>query len=288
VLEADPNYALAYAGLADCYSLLEQAWVLPPKEAFPKAKAYVKKALEIDDSLAEAHASLGLIAFKYDWDASAAERALRKAVELSPNYASAYHWLAIFLASVGRPAEGRQAARMAVELDPLALSVNMASVVVEFVARDYQKAMQLSEQVLKLHPESRLAQMPIAWSLEALGHYDEAIGYYLKGESVYTRFSTDDMGELREAAKIGGWEGFCRKHLELLKRRATRAYVPACEIAEDYARLGQTDEVFSWLERAYESHDARLCYLGADRAFDSVRDDPRMTDLLKRIGMQKL
>jgi tetratricopeptide (TPR) repeat protein len=283
VLKLDPEYSLAYSGLADCYNLLEQVWLLPPREAYPMAREMAKKALELDGSLAEAHASLGLVRFNYDYNTLTAEQELTTALRLKPNYPTAYHWYALVLASMSRFIEAKEMIRKAIELDPLSPAICTGAVFVEFLARDYDKAVELAENILDLNPEFQFVNLPMAWALAAKGRHEEAIKNHLQVEPSFGHLSEENYKQLKEAFKLNGREGYWSKNAELLEELAMSNYVPPTEIATSYSRLGDVDHVFEWLERAYEVRDSRLRFLEIDQAFDDYRDDPRMDSLLKRI-----
>ncbi len=283
VLKLDPEYSLAYSGLADCYNLLEQVWLLPPREAYPMAREMAKKALKLDGSLAEAHASLGLIRFNYDYNTLTAEQELTTALRLKPNYPTAYHWYALMLASMSRFIEAKEIIRKAIELDPLSPAICTGAVFVEFLARDYDKAVELAKNILDMNPEFQFVNLPMAWALAAQGRHEEAIRNHLQVEPSFGHLSEQNYKQLKEAFELNGREGYWSKNAELLEELALSNYVPPTEIATSYSRLGDADHVFEWLERAYEVRDSRLRFLGIDQAFDDYRDDPRMDSLLNRI-----
>ncbi len=284
-IEMDPGYALAYAGLADCYNLLTQAWVLSPKEAFPKAKAAALKALEIDEMLAEAHASLALIRLNYDWDLLSAERGFKRAIELNPSYATAHHWYAIYLMTIGQLDEAIVQIETAQELDPLSLILILAAALVFYHARQYDRAEVECRKVLDMDPNSVLANLGLSWIYEQKGMYEEAIKEHLKGEAFYARLSPVEIATLEQAYAVSGWEGFWQKHIELLRLQPKQSYVPASAIALDYVRLGEKDQAFEWLEKAYQERDAELRSLSSPM-FDSLRSDPRFTALLRKTGFK--
>jgi len=284
VIEANPTYALAYSGLADCYSLLEQAWVLPPNEAFPKAKAMALKALEIDDTLAEAHASMALVYNHYDWDRQSAEKEILRAIELRSNYATAYQWYAIVLSVSGRHDEACRAIQRALQLDPLSPIIGSAASTISFLARDFDTAEKQARAVLEDYPDFDFGNITLAWVLEQTGRLDEAVQNLLKEFSI-TQFSAESIEELDLAYKEEGWRGFWLKGVELLVERERHHYVPASSIASGYARLGDAEEIFKWLERALEQREPGMTFLHIDPCFDEIHGDPRYIDLINRIGM---
>ncbi len=287
VTEKDPGYALAYAGLADCYSMLEQARALPAKEAFPEAKEMAAKALEIDETLAEAHNSLAYVRWKYDWDWVGAEREFLRAIELNPNYATAHQWYAVYLAEMGRTDESIKEIKKAQELDPLSLIINVASASILTCARQYNQAIEQCQKVLDMDPNFSLTHLPLGWIYEQKEMYEEAIKEYLKAEAFFGRLSPEEVAALREAYAVSGWRGYWQKHLDILKQQSKQRHVAASDIAWDHVHLGEKDQAFKWLEKAYQERDPVLCSLKTDPIFDSLRSDPKFKALLKKMGLEK-
>jgi len=285
-IEKDPNFALAYTGLADCYSMLNQTWELSPVEAFPKAKALALKALEKDELLAEAHASLAFIAFNYDWDWPKAESEFRRAIELNPGYATAHHWYAFYLRSMKRTTEAIEEIRKAQTLDPLSLIIRAASAGILYAEGEFARAEEQCQEILNMDPASPLGHHARRLFYERRGMHDEAIKEYLEFADAWGFFNSHDFEALRKTYRESGCHAFWRKHVELLKQYAGQRYVPATSIALNYARLDELDQAFEWLERAYQERDPELIIHvfvpGCGRLFS----DQRFATLLKKIGLE--
>jgi len=287
VIEMDQGYALAYAGLADCYGMLVQALVLPPKDLFPKAKVAARKALEIDETLAEAHASLAFVNWHYDWDWVNAEREFKRAIELNPNYATAHQWYAMFLSQFGRLAEAISEIKIAQELDPLSSIITLASAWIPFLARQFDQTIKQCRKVLDRDPNFFLAHFLLGMVYEQRDMFVEAIEEYLKVESFFNVLNTEDVELLRETYAIKGWKGYLKMHLDILIQQSKKSYVPPYYIAADNLRLGDKNQAFKWLEKAYQERDKELCDIKMDPTFDSLRSDPRYKALLKKMGLEK-
>ena len=281
-INRDPNFALAHAGLADSYSLLAWAGMLSPKDGFPKAKEEASRALEVDDALAEAHASLALVGECYDWDWSGAEKEFKRAIELNPNYGTAHQWYANYLADLGRFDEALREAKRAQELDPLSLIINRDEGQVLYYARKYDEAIEQLRRTLAMDPNFKPARFSLNQVYEQKGMYREVV-----------REWQDEMrlaGNAEIAASMGqdytasGYRKILQTWLEGSEEIAKRKYVSSYAIAETYARLGQKAQAFEWLEKAYRDHDSRLVSLQVEPAFDDVRGDASFRDLLRRLG----
>jgi serine/threonine-protein kinase len=288
VIRKDPDYALAYAGLADCYSMLAQVYVLPPKEAFPKAKALASRALQIDETLAEAHTSLAFVLSTFDWDWAGAEREFRRAIELNPNYATAHQWFAMgLLVELGRTSEAIEEIHKALELDPLSLIINTAAGHVYLCAGREDKAVEQAEKILDMDSTFGFAHNILAFVNQRRGNYDEAVEGYLKGSSFAGFLSQQEVAILRETYASSGWTGFLRRQLEIMQFKAEQGQVLYYDIASLYARLDDTEKAIECLEKAYEEHDFSLSGLLTDHDFDRLRTDLRFTVLLKKIGLEE-
>jgi DNA-binding winged helix-turn-helix (wHTH) protein/TolB-like protein/Tfp pilus assembly protein PilF len=282
--EKDPSYALAYAGLADCYNLLSYYSVLPPKDSFPKAKAAALKALEFDSHLAEAHTSLALARMVYDRDWAGTESSYQRAIELSPNYATAHQWHAEYLAAMGRSEEAIQEIKRAQELDPLSLIINAAAGFVNYYARRYDQAIEQLQKMQELDPNFWPAHWFLGWSYLSQRRYEEAIDEFkqakaLSGESTGMRI------ELAHAYAVSGQRGEAQRIIGELMEQSKQSYVSPYGIAMIYVGLGEKDEAFTWLRKAYQERTWDLVYLKVDPKLDSLRTDPRLTDLLRQLNL---
>jgi TolB-like protein/Tfp pilus assembly protein PilF len=285
VIQKDPNYALAYAGLADCYSCLAQVYALPPKEALPKAKALAKKALEIDETLAEAHTSHALVLGWFDWDWVEAEKELRRAIELNPNYATAHHWFAFgLLMNLGRTSEAIEEINRALELDPLSLIINTAAGYVYLAVGREDKAIEQAEKILDMDSTFGFAYMILSDVNKRRGKYDEAVEGTLKVDSFYGLLSQQEVAILREAYASSGWTDYLRRRLEIMHSKAEQGRVLYYEIALLYACLDETEKAIEHLEKAYQEHDFNLSRLPTNDDFRKLRSNPRFVQLIKKMG----
>ena len=281
--EKDPNFALAHAGLAETYSLLGDAGYLPPKEAWPKAKAQAMEALRIDNTLAEAHTSLALVHEYADWNWSGAESEFKRAVELSPNSSTAHLWYGYHLAKMGRLEEATRELKKAQELEPLSLRINTAVGWQFYLRRQYDQAIDQLQKTLEMDPNFAHAR----WILEDVyvqtGMYKEFLAEEEKALSLAG--NTDLAASLGQEYKASGYQGVLLYRLGGLRELSKRGRVVSYAIAQIYARLGQKDQAFDWLKRAYEEHDSGIASLKVDPVFDSFRSDPRFQDLIRRLGL---
>ena len=279
-LERDPAYPLAYAGLADTYSLLANYFFLPPQEAFPRAKAAATKALEIDDTLAEAHASLAFARHHYDWDWSGAETEYRQALELNPSYATAHQWYAEYLTTVGRKEEAIAEIRRAQELDPLSLVIDANVGRLLYYTRQYDRAIEELQNTLRLDPNYFWAHVFLGMAFEQKGMYAEAIAEFQK---VAALSGGEPNVPLAHTYAASGRTDDARKMLDALQQRYGED-VESYFLGGIHAALGEKDEAFAWLEKAYDEHSFFLVFLPADPWFDPLRDDPRFQSLLRRMN----
>jgi len=285
VLELDSNYALAYSGLADCYSMLGQNYDIPLKDAISKAREMALKALSIDDALAEAHTSLALVLEDYDWNWKEAEKEFKKAIELNPNYATAHQWYGLFLMFIGRLDEAINETKKAQELDPLAPILGVAFACTLIAAHRYEEAEKVCYQLIDDDSNFIAPQFILAIINEATGEYDKAAKKYLKGLKSFDNFKNEDCEALRESFQLSGWEGYCRKSIDIYKQRDPSH--ASADIALNYFRLGEIDLAFEWLNKAYQKKDLNLLFIIRNNVYlDAVRSDPRYLKLMKKIGLE--
>ncbi|MCI0404002.1 MAG: protein kinase [Acidobacteria bacterium] len=283
-IEVDPAYTLAHVGLADSYNILGLYGVLPPKESFPRAKAAARRALELEETLGEAHASLAYGICYYDWDFPASLREFERALELSPAYAVAYQWHANVLLVIGRQAEAIAAVKRARELDPLSVVIQASVGWWLYYARQYDQAILEFRKAIELDPDFALAHLWLAWGLEQTGGCDEAVreselAVRLAGVTPYF------LGSLGYTYAICGRTRDAEKILRDLEELSRTAYVsPYCRAIVELG-LGRKEEALHWLERAFEDRTNWLVLLKADPKVDLLRDNPRFLDLLGRIGL---
>ena len=281
-IEQDPSYALAYAGLADCYAILVELEGSAPTELYPKVKAAAQKALDMDDSLAEAHTSLGA-AYEYEWNWTEAENQYKRAVELNPNYATAHHWYAAYLISRLRSSEAIREMQRALELDPLSLIVNTSMGRVLYGAGQYDRAIEQLKKTLDMDPNFAEAHFQLGMVYEQKRMFDEAIREFQKATDLYN----DPMMKawIARAYAMAGKKGEAERTLAEVKLLSKANYTSPYPMASIYAALGQKDAAFEWLERVYKDHSYYVVWLNIDRVFDGLRSDRRFQDLLDRIGI---
>jgi TolB-like protein/DNA-binding winged helix-turn-helix (wHTH) protein/Tfp pilus assembly protein PilF len=284
-IAVDPNYALAYVGVADSYTMLADYDWLPPSEAATKAKAAVTRALEIDDGLAEAHASLADIRRFYDWDWAGAEREYKRAIELNPNYVTAHQWYAEYLSAMGRHQQATREMERAQELDPLSVVVKSANGWVLLFARDYDKAIAQCQQVIEMDPSFGEVYSQLRRAYEQKGMYIEALAADEKFR-VFKRKGVHRTGRQPEARRFFGAKAYWRK-MRALTENDLRNNLEAARfrMAEIYAQLGQKDQAFEWLERSYKERSFWMPFLGVHPHLDPLRSDPRFSALMRRMNL---
>lgn len=277
----DPNYAPAYAGLADYY------WSNPellPGEAMPKAKEYVQSALQLDPDLAHAHTTLGAIHFYADWDWAAAEKEFKRAIELSPSDAEAHRMYSFYLAAMGRADQAIAEVQQAQQLDPLSIWTQITAGNVFYFTRHYDKAIEQCEKALELDPNSVGAYDCLGTSYLAEGKYEQAIEASQKASNLSSNDPARLVG-LGRAYALAGRKSDALTVLKQLHQMSSRTYVPPYFSATIYAELGQRDEAFAWLQKAFQGRDSYLTWLKVDAAIDPLRGDVRLQQLLRRIGL---
>jgi serine/threonine-protein kinase len=279
----DPNYSLAYAGLADCYNLLDEYGVAPAKEAFPKAKAAAQKALSLDDSLAEAHTSLAYCLAFYEWDWPAAEKEYRRALELNPGYATAHHWYGECLTVLGQRQKGIAHLRRAQALDPLSLIIRSIAGWAYYNAGQYDQAIELFHATLATDAQFVQAHSFLGWTYAQKGKYAEAIAEFQKAQLLDD--NPEFLGGIGYVYAVSGRKADAQHVLDELAKQSERRHVSPCLMAFIHAGLGQTDPAFRWLEKAYEERSAWLVYAKVDPKYENLRSDPRFVNLLRRVGL---
>jgi serine/threonine-protein kinase len=282
-IQKDARYALAYAGQADSYALLADFNVLPAREVLPKVKSVAAKALELDDTLAEAHTSLAWARF-HDWDWIGAEKEFKRAVELNPGYPTAHSWYGEYLMGLGRFDEALTEMSRAYELDPLSPVTNLALGSRFFYTRQYPKAIEQCQKTLTMDAAFVPAHVFLGRAYEQNGAYAEAIAELRKALDL-SEGGSNELAALADAYAVSHHASETGKLLEQLKERSRQTYVQPSLMASIYLGLGQKDQAFDWLQKAYEDRSAGLVYLKIDPAFDNIRSDPRFIDLLRRVGL---
>ena len=288
-LEQDPDYALAYASIAEVYTLLSMGFdILPNKDAMPKARDAAQKALELDPNLAEAYVSLGLVALSYDWDRKATKKYFQKAIELNPNSNSAHQWIEFYWTYMMADLDEATAhLERALELDPLNFLLKVRLGFMSIFKGDYDHALDQFKALLDFEPNFGLLYLSFATAYALKGDYDEALAYGEKmlevGPPVVAYVG--NMGWLYAAA---GKKEKAYELLAELEERSKKGYVSSFWTALIYLGLGEIDKTFEWLEKAFEERDGNMVYFTAPQIFDPVRADPRYKQLLIKMGHDNL
>ena len=280
----DPNYGAAYAGLADCYNMLVVYGRLEPKEGFPKAKEAAERALEIDESSAEAHSSLAFIKFRWDWDRSATEREFQTAIKLKPAYAPAHQWYSSYLVAVERFDEAIAEAKRTEELEPLSFVASSHLGWIYYLSGQNDKAIEQCRKILERDPSSFPARRYLGLAYEAKGMYTEAIAEFQTG--VKLSGSPLMLALLGHAYAVSGKTAEAKQVLSDLQQLQGQRYVSPYTVAAIYAGLGDQDQAFKWLETAVEGRDIWLMNLKVDPVFAKFRSQRKFTDILARIRLR--
>jgi len=285
-IDLDPTYALAYAGLADSYNLLAPYMVVSPKEAMPKAKAAAIRALEIDDTLGEAHNSLAFVRRYFDFDWLAAEKGSKRAIELNPNNATAHHWYALYLTGMGQLTEAISEIKRAQDLDPLSLIIATNVGWVYYYARQYDESVEHFKKALEMDPNFAQAHKRISLAYLQEGKCEEAMAELQKAVTL-SDGSTNMLTALAYGNAVCGKRQEALEIVDNLREQSSSKYVSSVDIAAIYCALGESDTVFMWLEKAYLERSSRLAYIKVDPKFESLHSDFRFTQYLARMGLEK-
>jgi TolB-like protein/Tfp pilus assembly protein PilF len=283
-IREDPRYALAYAGLADCYST-QSAWesgVRPPRAGFPKARKLASRAIDLDDRLAEAHTTLGYVNLHFSWDHTAAERDFQRAIALNSGYSVAHHWYSHLLTAAHRTAESLSESRRALDLDPLDLITNAHLAWHHYYAGEIPEMEASVAALRELYPEAHWSEFFLGWLRERQGRVQDAAAAFERAVTAAKGMLVMRTVAIRAAALAGRREE-ARAELGSLKEIARERYVAAYEIALIHAALEESDETFDYLDRAYEERSAWLVYLAVEPRLNSLRADPRFGSLLRRV-----
>jgi serine/threonine protein kinase/tetratricopeptide (TPR) repeat protein len=279
----DPTYALAYSGLADSYAVFAGFGSLSPKMAYPKAKEAAQKALQIDDTLAEAHASLAFINTIYDWDSPSAEKEFQRSIELNPNYATARSWYALTLAGTGRFEEAIAQAKRALTLDPVSMIANWNAGYIFYVARQYDNAIDQERKTLELDSHFVPAHAILGESYIQKSMFKEAVAEFERALMI-SPADAYALGGLGQAYAAAGRRAEAQKVLDRLNELSKKKYVAAWTNAAIYSGLGEKDKAFEWLEKVYEERS--VVNIRTDPMWDPLHSDPRFADLLRRMNLQ--
>jgi serine/threonine protein kinase/tetratricopeptide (TPR) repeat protein len=283
-LAFDPNYAVAYAGLADSYIMLANHHILPPREAYSLARKAAERGLSLDDSLAELHTSLGWIHRLFDWDWPATERECLQTAELNPGYAFGRSRYALFLSGMGRHEEAIAEAQRALDLDPLNLLIHTVVGDTLFYARRFDRSVAAYRKCLELDPTFGAAHTDLARSLEHVGRTDEAVEEFLRGAASPDGRPRPSTGLAILYARAGRRDD-ARATMEAVVALAQKQFVSPYGIASYYAVIGDNDRALDWLERAYAERDGTLVWLKVHPRLDGLRGESRLRDLLARMRL---
>ena len=269
-IEKDPNFALAYVGLGDAYLMYDQ----------PKAEPMLRKALELDDTLGEAHASLGFNRLFWHWDWQGAEAEFARAIELNPNYATAHQWYGIYLAAMGRLDEAKKEMQRALAVDPLSPNMSADLCQIHYFSREYDHAIGQCRKTLQLDPQFVPAHDYLADAYLQKGMYTEAIEEHLFSVQQVAGRTLPEVASMRNAYLRSGYREFLREEFQHLREQT-----PASRKAWFYTRLGEKEKALAQLKRAYEDKDFFLIFIKVDPVYDDLRADLRFQDLLFRMNL---
>ena len=282
--DKDPNYAVAYAGLADCYVILEDYVGTPASETYSKAKAFAQRALQLDSSLAEAHASLGFVYYG-QWEWEKAEQEFRQAIELNPKYSTAPHWYSICLLSLGRIDEALTEIKRAHELDPLSSPIGTSLTYAYLSKDDLNAAIAQCKAVIELDPNYPRAHEYLGLGYLKKGLQAESIAEFQKAVELSGR-ERRPLRDLGYGYAIAGKHAEALSVLKELEQKYERREAIGQDLAAVYAGLGEKDQAFAWLEKDFQGRSGLLAWIRWTPAFESLRDDPRYADLLRRMDLR--
>lgn len=279
----DSNYALAYAGISDCYQLLVEYRVTPSKESFQKAREAAKKALEIDPNLAEAHASLGYILAFYDWKFDEGEKQFKKAIELNPNYPTARQWYAELLMAKGRFDEAKIEVEKSQELDPVSPIIATNVVAYYYITRQYEKSIKSANEALEFAPNFGMIYAFQSVSYYKNGMEKEAIATWLKATELLGGKGEEEFKSLRQSWQDSGWKGFWGEWLKQMKANP-QFYLP-WDFAICNIYVGNKEKALEWLEKSYENRDRWIVNINHNPQFDPIRSEPKFQEIVKKVGL---
>lgn len=280
----DSLYAAAYSGLADCYTALGYGSFLAPKETFPKAHEAALKALELDSTLAEPHASLGFYKFYYDWDWAAAEQEFRIGIALNPNYELGYDWYGYYLTAMKRYDEATTIFNKAAELDPLSVPISTDMGFSSYYSGNYDLAFKKLQASLQMNPNYPLAHIWLGRSYQAKKMYPEAIAEYKKALKVTADWPVA-LAQIGNVYGVSGNKAEAKKILDTLTSLSSKKFVTSYGMALVYVGLGENDQAFQWLNNAYNERSHWLVWLKSDPRWIPIRSDKRFASLVNNIGL---
>jgi tetratricopeptide (TPR) repeat protein len=286
-IDRDPTYAAPYSGLADCYVLFGSSFDVggqAPSDVQPKAKAAALKALELDNSLADAHNSIAYVKLTYDWDWTGAEVEFKRSLALNPGYAHGHHWYAHLLLSGGRREEALAESNRALELDPVSPIINLHLGWHYLYTRQYDRALEQLAKTLELDPDYALAHWYRGLAYEQKKMYPEALREMGRAKDLLP-MNLAVLCDIGHVYAVSGDKGNAEKVIAALEEESAHRYVNAYELALIYVGLGQNDRAFKSLDRAFREHSDMLVYLKVDPRLDSIRSDFRFPNLMRSVGV---
>ena len=286
-IDRDPTYAPAHAGLADSYALLGTIGfdVVPPRDAMPRASAAAGRALEIDGTMAQAHAALGYVKLSYEWDSTAAEERFTQAIAANPTYATAYHWYGHCLFATARLEEAAVAMCRAQQLDPLSVPFNLGIGWASYYQRRYDDAIEQYEKTLEIAPGVPLVMYELGLAYQNKGSLDQALEWFERA-SVASKNEPASVMLRGHIYALLGRAADARRQREKLVEMSNRQYVPALYTAFIYAGERNADEAFAWFDRACDERSSYMIYLDVEPSLDHLRGDPRFEALVQRVGVR--
>ncbi len=285
-IRIDPDYAQAYAAIAEAFVVLGDWGYYPPRETEKKIRDYAQKALAIDDELAAAYSALAKVSGDFDFSWDVAEEYYKKAILLNPNYETAHQWYSSFLSSLGRHDEAIEHAKQAIRLDPLSLVINQNLSLAYYYARRYDEAIEQGRKALELDKNFSSIYQVIFLCYMQKGMIPEAVEAFKQAVSLNERTKMYAK-DIDHAYKISGYEGFAEWIIEYMEEWTLGAFHRPFYYAIAYASIGDKNKAFEWLERAYEVRLRFVATIGVEPALDSLRSDPRFGELLKKIGLEQ-
>ena len=283
-IEKDPEFGAAYAGLAECYTALGYSSFLSPKQSFPKAFDAATKALRLDTTLAEAHATLGFYQFYHEWDWAEAEQEFRKAISINPNHELAYDWYGYYLTAMQRYDEAQVVFAKAASLDPLSAGIGTDMGFSLYYNKQYDHAEEALRAALKLNPNFPLARIWLGRVYQVKKMYDQSIDEYKKAITVMSGWPVA-YAQIGNVYGVSGNHQHARVILDSLNSFATKKFVTSYGMALVYAGLGEKTKVYEWLNKAYDERSHWLVWLKTDPRWDEFRSDPQFAELLARISL---
>jgi TolB-like protein/DNA-binding winged helix-turn-helix (wHTH) protein/Flp pilus assembly protein TadD len=283
-IRLDPDYALAYVGLADSYLVLKSLSLITAHEAHVQAVAALERALQIDERLGEAHSSLAWVRFAYDWNWSEAESEFKRAIELQTNDATTHQWYAEFLSSMGRVDESLEEIQRALKLEPASPIINVIAAQTYFFARQYDRAIEQCRKTLELDPNFYIAHDYLGWSYEKKGMFSEAIASFRKARQLEN--TTLQLCELGNAYAVSGNKEGARGVIREVTASSRGEHAPrhSYRMARIYSALHEAEPAFDWLEQAFNEREENLVWVKVDPHLDNLRSDPRFTEVMRRVG----